>query len=322
MPDLANAPSADQQFFAELLGRLSEKLAHPSDDLPGVRCLSRPTLTHLVGEILRSLARPGFRDTSARTLIHELTRAGVATPVPLEQPAHAKRRYTLYGMGLGADVEMLHPIEVLQAAVPAGIVCYFTALQVYELTTQPPSQYHIATYRNAAPAPSPSTDYEPIHGAALAGSAPPRLGTLLFSRQGMPYYWTRRDPRWLRQTQTRYLNEKTRFQVTTLEQTLIDTVHRPASCGGPFVVFEAWEQADGQYSGEQLARLLRDIDDADLTRRVGYTIEALGHRIAPPLAELLGATQRLVSPSPLAAIPLFPGIPYHRHDVRWGLWVE
>jgi predicted transcriptional regulator of viral defense system len=30
-------------------------------------------------------------------------------------------------------------------------------------------------------------------------------------------------------------------RITTLEQTLLDTLHRPLSCGGPPIVIEAWE---------------------------------------------------------------------------------
>jgi hypothetical protein len=320
MPDLANAPSADQQFFADVLRILAERLAAPTDELPGTRCLSRPTLTQILGEILASLNRAGFRDTSAATLIDQLVLGGIATPVPLDHPRGARQRYHLYAMGLGLGVDKLHPIELLQAAVPAGIVCYFGALQVYELTTQSPSQYHIA---RRVGTPSPRTaptdpDYVPGLGSAVS----PRLGTQMFVRQGVPYYSTRRDARWLRATQVRYLNDKSRFNVTTLEQTLIDTVHRPASCGGPSVVLEAWDNASEQYNAERLAVLLREIDDSYLTRRVGYLLEMLGHPVEGELSNVLDVARQTVLRSPLDRALLFPGIPYTRLDTRWGLWVE
>ncbi|MEO6863854.1 MAG: type IV toxin-antitoxin system AbiEi family antitoxin [Gemmatimonadaceae bacterium] len=320
MPDLANAPSADQQFFAHVVRMLAERLATPTDELAGTRCLSRPTLTRILGEILVSLNWAGFRDTSAATLIDQLVLGGIATPVPLDHPHGAKQRYHLYGVGLGLDAEKLHPIELLQAAVPAGIVCYFGALQIHELTTQLPTQYHIAR-RVGTPSPRTAAA-DPDYVPGLGSAAAPRLGTQMFVRQGMPYYSTRRDARWLRATQARYLNDKSRFNVTTLEQTLVDTVHRPASCGGPSVVLEAWDNASEQYDAERLAVLLREIDDPYLTRRVGYLLEMLDHPVEGALSNVLDAARLTVLNSSLDMALLFPGIPYTRIDTRWGLWVE
>jgi hypothetical protein len=326
MPDLANDPSPDQQFFAQVLAGLANRLAEPTDELPGVRCISRPVLTRLLKAIVNTLDMPGFRDTSARTLIDQLLLSGVVVPVPLSEEG-PKSRYHLYGVGFGVNVDDLHPIELLEAAVPTGIVCYFTALQVHELTTQLPPYYHVAQ-RSSIELGRRTVPSDPTQ--TTASESPqvdkPKLGTLMFIRQSAQYYLTRRNQRWLRATQQRYLNDKTRFRVTTLEQTLLDTLHRPASCGGPAVVFEAWETAREQISTERLATLLQEIDDAHLTRRVGYMLELQRQPIDEPLATLLSCAQQEAQRRGLEnsadIIPLFSGIPYRRLDSRWRLFVE
>jgi hypothetical protein len=323
MPDLANDPSPDQQFFAQVLSKLAERFATPTDDLPGVRCISRPVLTRILKDILHALDLPGFRDTSARTLIDQLVFAGVVTPVPLESIAGSKPRYHLYGVGFGTSIERLDPIELLLAAVPTGVICYFTALQVHGLTTQLPPFYHVAQ-RTSVERGARSTYVDSLQAVTSDSSRvdKPRLGTLMFVRQTMPYYLTRRDRRWLRDIQVRYLNDKTRFHVTTLEQTLLDTLHRPASCGGPAVVFETWETAREQLNLERLTMLLRDINDAHLTRRVGYMLERFEYSLDQPSIAVLHEVQHDVMQRPSDLIPLFPGIPYEGIDARWGLWAE
>jgi predicted transcriptional regulator of viral defense system len=266
---------------------------------------------------------PGFRDTSARTLIDQLVLAGIAAPVPLESVAGSKFRYHLYGIGFGTNVESLDPIELLLAAVPTGVICYFTALQVHGLTTQLPPFYHVAQGTSVELG-ARSAHVAPMQAATGESSRidKPRLGTLMFVRQTMPYYLTRRNRQWLRDTQLRYLNDKTRFHVTTLEQTLLDTLHRPASCGGPAVIFEAWENAREQLNVKRLTTLLRDIHDTHLTRRVGYLLEHLEYSVDQPSMAVLHEVQQDVIQRPSDRIPLFPGIPYEGIDARWGLWVE
>ena len=72
--------------------------------------------------------------------------------------------------------------------------------------------------------------------AGYVGSTSRHLGNC---SSGCRRYTTRREAHRVVGVQTRYVNEKSRYRVTTLEQTLVDTLHRPHSCGGPAVVFEA-----------------------------------------------------------------------------------
>ncbi|MFT3882954.1 MAG: hypothetical protein QM703_25270 [Gemmatales bacterium] len=71
---------------------------------------------------------------------------------------------------------------------------------------------------------------------------PNLLGEWLFTYKGLRYYKTTKENRLVPGIQTRFLNPTSIVRITSLEQTLLDTLHRPLSCGGPAVVMEAWEQ--------------------------------------------------------------------------------
>jgi predicted transcriptional regulator of viral defense system len=81
-----------------------------------------------------------------------------------------------------------------------------------------------------------------------------------------------RDPQYLVQTQWRFVHELSRIRVTSLEQTLLDTLHRPLNCGGAAVVFEAWDTGADRLDHDKLATLLHRINDLRLTRRVAYML--------------------------------------------------
>jgi predicted transcriptional regulator of viral defense system len=138
------------------------------------------------------------------------------------------------------------------------------------------------------------------------------LGQWQFTVQGLRYYLTSRDPRYLQAFQTRYLDDKCWYKVTTLEQTLIDTLHRPMNCGGPAAVFEAWETAVERMDVTKLVGLLNQIKDRRLFQRAGYLLEAHGIDGVLPLAD------EDVGEPP---VPLFAGIPFTRHSKRWGLLI-
>ena len=48
---------------------------------------------------------------------------------------------------------------------------------------------------------------------------------------------------------------RAQIRITTLEQTLLDSLYKPFLCGGPEVVFEAWQDAV-----DRLDRMQADLD--------------------------------------------------------------
>lgn len=150
------------------------------------------------------------------------------------------------------------------------------------------------------------------------------MGKLQFAYRGVPYYLSDRDQRRIPGVQSRYFSNRTIFNVTTFEQTLLDTLHRPLHCGGQAVVFEAWETALSALNEARLLDYLRTIDDPKLDRRVGYLLTvAMKYKPGTALAEHLAhaAGSQRAGREPSDYIPLLTGVRYQRTDDRWRLEV-
>lgn len=343
---MASRPPLDDAVFVEgLLSGVAELLRVPTEEIPSVRCVARPSLVRLLGKIRDRLAIPGHRRVSATNLLKLLVRGGLARPVPLADLKAGLPSDRLYAVGLGGDPSQLDPVELLQAHAPRGVVCYFTALGVHGLTTQLPSHHHVA---HLAPARTTSpisitardeegqvddtvSDLSKTAVKRLAGldalepGTTHSLGTREFTYEGLAYYSTHREAHRVAGVQRRYLNERTRFRLTSLEQTLLDTLHRPHSCGGPPVVYEAWETGAGRLNPERLAKLLERIGDPRLARRTGYMLDQYGDVSSPALANVLSrawpVSASAGSLSEDSIVPLLPGVPPTSVDPRWGVAV-
>lgn len=321
---LPNAARLDDDATA-VIRELSKLLAQPSGDLPSVRCLSRSTLFSLLRRIRTDLQARGSKHRLAHShVLARLMQMGLVTPVPLHASETGKPTVPLYLIEVGASaIKELDPIELLVAAEPQGIVCYFSALNVHQLTTQPCAHHHVARLSRVAAgrkvaARSPAarrTDRAP-------GRSYNPLGTAMFSYRGLTYYRTFRDPGLLVSYQQRFLDPHTRFRVTTLEQTLIDTLHRPLSCGGPAVVFEAWETALERLEDGRMAAILQQIGRQEVVRKVGWMLEACGYTAGAELAGVLIEAREGVDPTASQGLPpLLPGFENPRTDHRWQLQV-
>ena len=247
----------------------------------------------------------------------------MSPPVVMDEyPGRATRSTKFYRLDLSPKGRSQPtPPELLQASNTDGVVCYFTAVAFHSLTTQPPAQHHIATLTDPRPKPSP--------GPSITACAVPRtprkkadaLGTWLFTFHGLRYYHTSRERRLVPGIQTRFLGPATLIRITTLEQTLLDTLHRPLSCGGPAVVFEAWEQGVGRAKESKLVNYLRAMDRLPMIQRVGYLLERMGHNPGP---ELKGVFQeylmKLDPEDPAAPQQLFPGMHYECLKKPWLIY--
>jgi predicted transcriptional regulator of viral defense system len=217
----------------------------------------------------------------------------------------------LFAVGLSADPAKLDPLEILTALEPDGVICYFSAIVLHGLSTQFPSHQHIATLVAREPRRGRSAERH-------ASSGVPPLGSLRTTIEGIPYFSTERTASLVAGTQRRVISERLVIRCTTPAQTLLDCLHRPHSCGGPAVVFEAWEHAPRVSTPDALVSLARTIDHPDLSRRLGYMLESAD---APEWQLPDELPNQLEVPSGQAPIPLFPAAGHQRVDARWGLLV-
>ena len=231
--------------------------------------MSRRSLIHLLGEIRSSSGVP--KTLSGVKMLNTLVDCNLARKLRIDSVPVGKSPFSIYCLDLG-DVPTITPMELLvatQSDFKKTAICYFTAIQYHELTTQVAPHHHIAVFKN----------HPPSRVVSSQTGDPPSLGTQLFTFEGTPYYVTMRDRLLIPGVQTVRIASHFQMRVTTLEQTLLDTLHRPWSCGGPSVVFEAWERGTPIIDDARLAQYLSALPHPDLTRRVGCLLEQNGHAV-------------------------------------------
>jgi hypothetical protein len=321
-PTTSQRARKSRDVLAELTRFFLRSLSEPSMVRPTVRCISRRDALALLVRARNEIAEPELRAQSGEALLELLEKSHVVQPVPTDAPGDARPAVYLIGPQPLASID---PLELLAAAEPSGVVCYFTALAYYGLTTQTPTHHHIARL-GVGPPPAPSLGRS-VPAIARRSAAPRnRFGTLLFQYQSVPYYRTSRGAHTIVGIQYRQINDRSIARITTREQTLLDTLHRPISCGGPSIVWEAWRTGlaslDEARMCSYLATLAGSTADSTFARRVGYVLWTLNYDPGAELGALLEETlRRLQSNADTPVIALFPGLRTVSVDSTWRVQV-
>jgi len=301
---------------------LTHKLQAPSKGNPTTRCLKRSHLMNLLRDALDSVSAKGVRHPELATgpkALEALEATGLVRELNIVQVHTNPTRLYLFDARGDEAERRLSPLEVLQATEPAGFACYWTAVEFHSLSTQPCRHHHIGVAR---PAP---------RGPAEPGGVPMKkysLGIHLFDYAETPYYRNGRDVRLVPDIRKTYVNEYAEIQITSLEQTLLDTLHRPHSCGGPEVVLEAWDEAVARLDQEILADLLLKIGRPMLNRRVGLLLEDTETQLEPALAEVVSTARTPSLPGRERSHEngqedprpsLLPGVRFSNWNRKWQL---
>ena len=316
------APLSDGDRIHLIFRELSSDLAGAGETHPSARVWRHSDLVAKISGIANAhVDKLTTNFPPAREVIDRMLQIGWAKPLTTETPP-GKKPEVLYLLDMEAGPDELPGVpELLQGFEPAGVLCYFGALEFHELTTQVPAFYHIARLeepRTSGPSPTPRIEPQ-------AASGPPRkprdpLGTLRFHYQGVPCYSTRRDRTLVPGVQLRQQGPRTLLRTTTLEQTLLDTLLHPLRCGGESTVFEAWERGISRWNPERLERHLAEIGRDDFERRVGAMLDFLDASAGPVLATRLNASKERRRQSDEATpIPLLHGFEYPRVSADWGV---
>ena len=311
--------------FTEILAEFSRTFGSRSSKYSNVRCISKAALIRELLELRNRVAHSTVSATSGQALLERLLESGLVHPVALTAPDNGKSAHTFFSIGLNDSDSELEPVELLQAMVPDGAICYFTAVHVHELSTQVPTHHHVARFVDTSPRPGRDrTETPPARPRSHVGSRKrDLLGRRQFVYRGAPYYITNRGRRRVPGIQERFYTNKTVFSVTTYEQTLLDALDRPLSCGGSSVVFEAWNLGCRRLDQDRLLHHLKAIRDHRLTRRVGYMLlEHLQHELEMPLRNYLHrARRRSANDDSASVISLLPGYEYAHTSQDWRLEV-
>lgn len=321
MAKQATTLTRESTYFDEFLRRLGQPSGDPHSTTMVRRCWTEGALKGVIRSIQADLAKDGFKkgSQSPQSLLATIVRQGHAAKLPIDGES-------FYLLELGARPEAeVDPLELLMSAKPAGVICYFSAVVYHSLTTQVAAHHHVAELtppREVVPKVATKTTPKDPEAEPIAPSErPPRsLGTLLFRYHDLPYYLTRRSSRLIPGVQVRHHGPRTRIRITTLEQTLLDTLYKPFQSGGPEVVFEVWQTATdlGRIDEERLVQYLVAMNYPATTRRLAVMLELVEHAPGAELARLLDRCQaEMDRESPFARISLLPGLSYESLNERW-----
>ncbi len=278
-------------------------------ELPTVRCWSEARFARFVRDLARDKALISVIP-SAEAIINQLVALNLARRVETSlSDAKPATRFVIVDFSTG-DNHDLDPLELAQAFMPQGVLCYFGALSYHGLTTQVPPFYHIAQLDPSNPIPRNIARRESV---SLEPSSREALGTLAFEYQGTSIYSTKRLARTVSGYRTYLVGPRTSYRMTSLEQTLVDCLHHPTACGGPPVIYEAWEEGAAKVNIPALEKVLEGIAPV-LRRRTATMMERCGLTVAPQIAKLLATPSEPV-------VPLFPGFPAGTSESRWGVLV-
>jgi hypothetical protein len=333
---------ANEAALESFLGHFNLAVAASTTEVPCADVWRESQLIALLSAIKKKLHAEGFGTSalpSNHGLIDQLQRIGLATPLVVRPagngpPGPPAPKFFRVEIGAGRGNQPTDVAEILQAYLPRGVLCYSSALRFYHLTSQSFSFQHIADVVTASADGAPDRkalaaqpEQPSVHARRAEmspGPAKPRnsLGVLRFVFDGIACYTTRRHPRTVPGIQERILSPRARLRITTFEQTLLDTLHKPFYCGGPAIVFEAWHQHPERLNQPTLAQLLAAIGHDPLARRTGLMLENLEYALEPGLAGFMAdVLGRIDRKEERLLLPLLPGLPYTSRNEKWMLLV-
>jgi len=316
-----NAKSKHQLTYLEaFVACLNTKLATERAEWPTLRCWSMPSLQRLFREIRGELTESGLRSkVSNKSLLQWLSSVNIAREVVTEGMSF---HVLEIGTPLGNTPD---PLELLMAARPKGVICYFSSVAFHSLTTQQVAHHHVAMLQKPTVNLTTNKTGDAITDAVADGtkspsSQPPQLGQIIFRYEGTPYYVTKRSSRLVPGVQLRAYGPRVNLRITTYEQTLIDTLYKPFHCGGPEVVFEAWQEARraSRLDEEWLADYFQKMMYPATARRTAVMFKLNGYVPGEALRHVLDETREVINrESEFALISLLPGVEYKNLDEEW-----
>ncbi|WP_438479697.1 hypothetical protein [Oleiharenicola lentus] len=317
--DHAFEKSGDRKrFFAYF----THHFATATVDHPTVRCWSLPSLKRALNAARSHLQETKQISSSfprGNDLVTWLVEIGLAYRLPLVPAQAASPRAEFYVLELGAGPQStVSAHELLQAADPEGVICFFSALVFHELTTQSAPFHHIAKLMEGPLPLRPEIRTPTLVSSSAEKDPRNRLGSLLFTYQDVLFFTTKRHAYLVTGVQTQLLNPQTLIRFTVLEQSLLDTLVNPEACGGQSVVFEAWERGWPKANWSTVRDILREAG-LPLTRRFAALSKILQLPLAPELSRYLHECRVAADFRDAPPLQLLRGVSGQQIDSEWNV---
>jgi len=302
-----------------LVKALAERTSTANENSLTPRCWKFSTLSREIKCVVKA-NKQVLRTTfpTAGDVVERLKRMGLVHPVEAKSPKEAETiQFLLLDMG-GGKTEPLYPLELLQAYLPDGVISYFSAIDYYELTTQPVTHHHVARLGSLKSQKNRAYTIVPELQTNTDAAERNLFGTEIFNFENVAYYVNRRDQSLVPGVQFRVVAPRCWLRITTLEQTLLDGLMQSIRCGGEAVVLEAWETGVKQIDADRMADHLNKIQREDLDRRVGAILEMLGASFSSSaLWDRLSSVKNRLRAEDTPEIPLLTGLEFSESNHTW-----
>jgi hypothetical protein len=216
-----------------------------------------------------------------KLIIDHLINASVVHRV---NAVYTKSCRPFFYIGLEGEAESIQPAEILHGIKKDGVLCFFSAFEIYKLTTQFAPYYHIAELKDIC---KKTTGHaaqfniikEPIKSRDALGSK-----EIIYN--DIPYYLTRRDEKNVISVKNLDIRGA-KVKIVSMEQCLVDCFLYDIKSGGINIITEVWETAVNYLEQNIMLNILIKLNSDNLNRKIGFFFDYLNFKPSALLSEYL-----------------------------------
>jgi len=198
--------------------------------------------------------------------------------------SYTKNGTPFFYLGFKNEIDLIQPAEILHSINKEGVLCFFSAFEIYELTTQYAPYYHIAEQKNIF---KDSTNHTIQPNIKIKRKTRRDiLGTKEIVYNEIPYYLTRRNKQNI--LSVKYVDIRgTKIKIVSIEQCLIDCFLYDEKSGGINIITEVWENAINLFNSNTMFEILKKMNKNSLNRKIGFYFDYLNFKPSIILTEYL-----------------------------------
>jgi len=252
-----------------------------------------------------------IRKAPIKIIIEHLLNASVLHKINI---SYTRNKRAYFYIGIKNEIESIQAAEILHSIKNNGILCFFSAFEIYELTTQYAPYYHIADLHSIS---KPAVTHHVTSSTKVNENKKPRnvLGTKEIIYNDVTYYLTRRNANNIISVKNLDIRG-TNIKIVSIEQCLIDCFLYNIKSGGINIITEVWETAINYFDQNCMLSILRKLNNFNLNRRIGFFFDYINYKTSSPFNEYLTEASRMAD----GDIQLLSDSNFVNKNSKWNIW--
>lgn len=274
---------------------------------------SQPSLEKIITAARKTLfSKTDYRSTTTKEILTHLLNASIISVIEFD---FNRERKTYYYLGSKEEQNNIQPAELLASIYRKGILCFFAAFEVYELTSQLSPYYHIAQQIHIKDRKKEFGETEQTRKADTPKTKNP-LGTKEVIYNNIPYYLTKRDEKNIIGIREIDISGN-KVGIVSLEQCLIDCFLYDKKSGGINIITEVWENAGNYINAESIINILNKINSSTLNRKIGFFLDYINKNESSTLNGYLNSCKDIRG----VPIQLLSNSTFNNLNNKWNILV-